>query len=370
MIRSKQMASWWMDLGQIRFDRPVLIILFIMISTGLLLIYSAGEQNIGLVDRQAIRYVIGLIAMFIAAAIPRALYFKWIPLIYISNNLLLSLVLLIGHVGKGAQRWIHLGPIQFEPSEFTKIILPLTLGFYLHHKTLPLSGKSLIGALMIMICPILLIAKQPDLGTATMLLVICSSTLFVAGLPWRTMGVTLISLLSLCPFIWHFMHTYQKKRIITFLYPENDPMGAGYHIIQSKIAIGSGGLLGKGLLQGTQAHLQFLPEHTTDFIFSLCAEEFGFVGCLLLLMIYVSLSLRILYLSYYNQDTFARLVTATIAMILFFSALINIGMVSGLFPVVGLPLPLLSYGGSSMITLMIAIGLCFSLTKQRKLMES
>ena len=251
-----------------------------------------------------------------------------------------------------------------------KIAMPMMLAWYLKDKNLPPDRKTLSMSLIILLVPVFIIAKQPDLGTA---LIIAATGIFVillTGINWKLIGGSIIAIAIGVPFIWHFMHYYQKNRILTFLNPERDPLGSGYHIIQSKIAIGSGGFLGKGWLHGSQTHLQFLPEHSTDFIFAVCGEELGFIGCIVLIGLFTYLVARGLYISNRAQDTFDRLLAGSLILTFFLSFLVNIGMVIGLLPVVGLPLPLVSYGGSSIVTLMAGFGIIMSIHTHRKLLPS
>jgi rod shape determining protein RodA len=279
-------------------------------------------------------------------------------------------VAIMGHVGKGAQRWLHIGFIHFEPSEMMKLALPMMLAQTLHQQNLPPSKRTLSICLLITVLPVLLVAKQPDLGTAIMLMISSFLVLFLAGLPWGFIRTTIgIAMLSL-PIQWKLLHTYQKQRVLTFLNPQRDPMGSGYHIIQSKIAIGSGGFWGKGWFDGTQSHLKFLPEHATDFIFSVCAEEFGFLGSTLLLSLALAIAIRLMQLGKTGQNTFSRLLACNLGIMFFISFLINMGMVTGLFPVVGLPLPLISYGGSSILTYLTGFGIVMSAYRYRHLLGS
>jgi rod shape determining protein RodA len=281
---------------------------------------------------------------------------------------LLLAVLLIGEIGKGAQRWLDLGVFRFQPSEMMKLAVPMMVAWYLSDHPLPPSWRRLAVAALVILTPTLLIAKQPDLGTA---LLVASAGIFVllfAGIPWRLV-FSAGALIAACgPVLWHFMHDYQRQRVLTFLNPEKDPLGTGYHIIQSKIAIGSGGLYGKGWLNGTQSQLNFLPERSTDFIFAAYAEEFGLFGILLLLAVYLLVIMRGLLIAAQAQDTYTRLLAGSLVMTFFIYIFVNIGMVTGLLPVVGLPLPLVSYGGTSMVTLMAGFGILMSIHTHRKLL--
>ena len=357
-------------LQRFHIDLPLLSSLLALIVSGLIVLYSASNQNISMMLQQIIRLIIALIIMFIFAQIPPEKYRLWAPWLFLTGSLLLVTVLIIGHIGKGAQRWLDLGMFQLQPAEIMKLAIPLGLAWYLSVKPLPPSLKSTIVCSLMILFPALLTAKQPDLGTAIILVTAGACVLFLSGISWRLI-ITVISLVVIClPLGWHFMHTYQQQRVLTFLNPERDPLGAGYHIIQSKIAIGSGGLLGKGWLHGTQSHLHFLPEHATDFIFSVCSEEFGLIGIMVLIAIYLFISGRGLYISFQAQDNFTRLLAGSLSLSFFISMFINIGMVSGILPVVGVPLPLVSYGGSSMVTILASFGILMSIQTHRKLLAA
>ena len=270
----------------------------------------------------------------------------------------------------GAQRWLNLGIIRFQPSELMKIALPLMLANYLSDKPLPPSMAVLIRCLAIILVPSLLTIIQPDLGTGVIILLSGAIIIFLAGINWRIITAVISAGLLSLPVLWHFMHHYQKERVLTFLNPERDPLGSGYHIIQSKIAIGSGGILGKGWLNGTQSHLNFLPAHSTDFIFAVYGEELGLIGCILLLTIFLIILARCVYISYNAHLTFNRLLVGGLGFIFILSAFINIGMVTGILPVVGVPLPLISYGGTSSVTFMIGFGIIMSAYTHKSLLPS
>ncbi len=363
----KKIISIWQ---RIHIDPLLFSLLLMMLTFGLFLLYSAGNQSYELVERQLMHIVIAFLVLFAFSQIPSRVYQQWVPWLFGFGLLLLMIVLGMGVVGKGAQRWLSLGLFRFEPSEIMKLAMPMMLAWYLNECHLPPKTKHLFICILLIAIPALLTAKQPDLGTALMLMFTGFFVLVLAGIRWRFIaGCSLVSAACL-PVLWHFMHDYQKQRVLIFLNPERDPLGSGYHIIQSKIAIGSGGFLGKGWLQGTQAHLQFLPEHTTDFIFALCAEEFGFIGCFLLLLLALSIVCRCLYISVQAQDTFSRLLAGGLSLSFFSGIFVNIGMVTGILPVVGLPLPLVSYGGTTMITVMASFGVIMSIHTHRKLLDS
>lgn len=350
-----------------RVDKPLLIGLFSLVCIGLIILYSASNQSLVIIGKQALRMLIAFVVMLILAQIPPTTYRAWTPWIFIFSFTLLLAVLILGVVGKGAQRWLNLGLLKFQPSELMKISVPMMLAWYLHDKSLPPSVFNLFIALIIVAIPTLLVIKQPDLGTALLILASGFSVILLAGVSGRWLLVGGLIMLVIAPLGWHFMHEYQKLRVLTFLNPERDPLGAGYHIIQSKIAIGAGGFIGKGWLHGTQSHLQFLPEHTTDFIFAVCGEEFGLLGGMVLLSLYLWIAARGLYISMKAQDTFSRLLGGGLSLSFFIAAFVNIGMVSGILPVVGIPLPLISYGGTSLITLIAGFGILMSIQTHRKL---
>ncbi len=359
-----------LTLKSIHVDFPLLVLLLALITLGMLILYSASNENINMVLRQTGRLAFALAIMLIFAMVPPHKYKIWTPWIYGIGLILLIAVMLMGKIGKGAQRWLDLGLFRFQPSEIMKLAIPMMTAWYLESKKLPIQLKPLIFSALVIFLPAILIAKQPDLGTAIMVSTAGLTVVFLAGI--RTQILLLISLLGalVTPFIWHSMHDYQKQRIFTLLNPEQDPLGAGYHIIQSKIAIGSGGSFGKGWLEGSQSHLNFLPEHATDFIFAVSGEEFGFVGSSVLITLIILISLRGLYIAKKAQTSFTRLLAASLAMTFFLSAFVNIGMVMGILPVVGIPLPLVSYGGTAMVTFLAGFGILMSISSHRILFNS
>jgi len=355
---------------RMHLDFPLLCGLILITGCGLFILYSAANQNIHIVDRQIIRLSLGFIVMFLFAQIPPEIYRTWGPRVYLVGIILLIAVLLIGHVGKGAQRWLNLGLFRFQPAEIMKIAIPLMLAWYLNTRPLPPAKTTLAGCSVIILIPMLLTAKQPDLGSAILLFIAGAGVLLMAGMSWRLIaGLPAIAIVTL-PLLWHFMRAYQRQRVLTFFNPERDPLGSGYHIIQSKIALGSGGIFGKGWLHGTQSQLHFLPEHTTDFIFSVNGEAFGLLGGLTLLAIYLFIFSRSMYIATQSKDSFTRLLIGGLSLIFFMSVFINIGMVTGILPVVGLPLPLISYGGTSMVTFMASMGIIMSVHTHKKLLMS
>lgn len=352
-------------------DGPLLLVMAIICGIGLTVLYSASlGADHSVLKPQIIRIIIATVTLAVFAKTPPERYKHWAPYLYTFTIFLLIVVIFTGHIGKGAQRWIALGPLNFQPSELMKFALPLMLAWYFADRPLPPRSTSLVKPGIIILIPFLIIAEQPDLGTAILILISGLTVLFLAGISWRLITTGTITLMVSVPIMWHLLHDYQKQRILTFLNPERDPLGSGYHIIQSKIAIGSGGLLGKGFLSGTQSHYAFLPEHTTDFIFAVLGEEFGFTGVLVLILLYLLLIARCLVISFHAQDTFTRLLSGSLGFLFFISVFVNICMVSGLMPVVGVPLPLISFGGTSMVTMFATLGIIMSVQTHKKLLNS
>ncbi len=358
-------------LKRLHIDATLLFGLIVLSAIGLFVLYSAGDQNQDLINRQLIRLAIGFIVMLAIAQIPPSTIQSWAPWLFGIGLIMLIAVLALGEVGKGAQRWLNLGLFRFQPSEIMKIAVPMMIAWYLSEHTLPPKRFNLLVALVVLVVPTLLVAKQPDLGTS---LLIASAGIFVlllAGLSWKLIFAAIIGLMASLPLVWNYLlHEYQRQRVLTFINPENDPLGAGYHIIQSTIAIGSGGVYGKGWLNGTQSHLDFLPERSTDFIFAVFSEEFGFLGILVLLAIYGSIIMRGMVIANQAQDTFTRLLAGSLILTFFVYVFVNIGMVIGILPVVGVPLPLISYGGTSMVTLLAGFGILMSIQTHRKLIAN
>lgn len=351
------------------FDIPLLVGLCLLAGVGLVVLYSAGGRDFDIIFRQILRLTMGFGAMGLFAQIPHRYLDRVSPWLYLIGVILLFGVFFKGDIGKGARRWLDLGVLRFQPSEIMKMAMPLAISWLFANATLPPRlGRLIISAVMILL-PVGLIAKQPDLGTA---LLVASSgifTLFLSGMSWWLIGSLIAGLAGLAPVAWHFLHDYQRARVMMFLNPESDPLGAGYHIIQSKIALGSGGVYGKGWLNGTQAHLDFIPERSTDFIFAVFGEEFGLMGAILIMILYFFIIARGLYIAIQAQGSFARLVAGSITLTFFVYVFVNLGMVSGLLPVVGIPLPLISYGGTSLVTLMAAFGILMSIATHRQLAE-
>ncbi|MBA3661187.1 MAG: rod shape-determining protein RodA [Gammaproteobacteria bacterium] len=351
-------------------DIFLLTLLMGLCVTGLIILFSASSQKPHALELQAMRLGFAFFVMIVIAQIPPATMSRFAPMLYVLGLILLIVVLGMGHVGKGGKRWLNFGVLHLQPSELMKLAIPLFLAWFYHRTHLPITFKSVLLAIPIIFVPAILTAKQPDLGTAILLAVAGGSVLFLAGLSMQFLFTTLGSLAILVPFGWYFLHDYQRSRVLTFLSPGRDPLGEGYHIIQSKIAIGSGGLFGKGWLNGTQSNLHFLPEHSTDFIFAVCGEEFGFVGNMILIGLYVLILLRGFYITVHAQDTFTRLLAGSITISFFVSFFVNMGMVTGILPVVGIPLPLVSYGGSSMVTILASFGILMSIQTHRKLVTT
>ncbi len=318
--------------------------------------------------KQASSFGLGLGAMLVIAQFEPRFMARWVPLGYLVVVGLLLVVEFLGHTAMGATRWINIpGVIRFQPSEFMKIIMPMTIAWYLSSRPLPPRLKHTLVSLALIVVPFVLILKQPDLGTSLLILASGAFVLFIAGLPWRWILGAVTALVPVAVGMWYFvMHDYQKQRVLTFLDPESDPLGTGWNIIQSKAAIGSGGVFGKGWLLGTQSHLDFLPESHTDFIIAVLAEEFGLVGVCLLLVLYLLLIARGLTITVQAQTLFGKLLAGALTMTFFVYVFVNIGMVSGLLPVVGVPLPFISYGGTSLVTLLSGFGVLMSIHTHRK----
>lgn len=327
---------------------------------GFVMMMSAGGGELTpWAQPQIMRFVLAFTVMIAVAMIPMRLLMDYAYLIYFSLVLILVVVDVVGHVGMGAQRWLKFGGLNLQPSEFMKLAVILALARYFHHMYPEDTRRItfLIPPLLIIIVPALLILRQPNLGTATILAGVGVLLCFLAGIRWRYFIGAGLTAFAAAPIAWHFMHDYQKRRVLTFLDPEKDPLGAGYNILQSIIAIGSGGLTGKGYLQGSQSQLNFLPEKHTDFIFTMLTEEFGFLGGMLVLLLYLALIISAMVVAVRSRSTFGGMMAAGVAALLFLHVFINCAMVMGMVPVVGLPLPLLSYGGSVMVSTVLAIGL-------------
>jgi rod shape determining protein RodA len=352
-------------------DGPLTGVLALIVCIGILVVYSASGQNLKMVEHHLANIAIAVTAMLALARLASPQYLRlFAPFAYGIGVLLLIVVAVTGHIGKGAQRWLDVGFMRFQPSEIMKLAVPMMCAWYMHERPLPPTFKDLLVMGIMIGIPTCMIVVQPDLGTALLIAASGLIVMLLAGLQVQIILVSIPLLVAGAWAGWHFIHEYQRQRVLMFLNPENDPLGAGYHIIQSQIAIGSGGIFGKGYMQGSQAQLEFLPERSTDFIFAVIGEEFGLLGQLLLLTLYGVVIGRALYLANQGQDTFARLTGGAIALSFFVYAFVNSGMVSGILPVVGVPLPLISYGGTSMVTLLAGFGILMSLHSHRKLIGS
>ena len=348
---------------RIHIDPWLTLLLLTVCCIGLTILYSAASQDIGMVIRQMVSYGVAFVVMFIMAQIPPSLYRSFTPIFYVLGLILLILVDIIGEVRMGAQRWINLpGFGSVQPSEFMKLGMPMMCAWFLSKRDLPPSAYSIAITLALIVVPVLLIAKEPDLGTSLLVAASGMFVLFLAGLSWRLISAAVILAIPFVAFAWNFLlHDYQRTRVLTLLNPEADIQGAGWNIIQSKTAIGSGGLTGKGYLEGTQSHLHFLPEGHTDFIIAAFSEEFGLFGVMLLMFIYSCLLTRALYIAITHPDIYSRLLAGAISMSFFVYIFVNVGMVGGILPVVGVPLPFISYGGTAIVTLMSGFGLLMSI---------
>ncbi|RJX71677.1 rod shape-determining protein RodA [Vibrio sinensis] len=352
---------------RVHIDLPLLLGIIVLMGFGLVVMYSASGQNLIMMERQAMRMVLALGVLILLAQIPPRSYETLAPLLFFIGVTLLLGVLFFGESSKGAQRWLNLGFIRFQPSELLKLAVPLMVARYIGKRSLPPKLQTLVASLVMVFIPTILIAKQPDLGTSILIAASGVFVIFLSGISWKIIIGAACALGGFLPILWFFlMREYQKVRVRTLFNPESDPLGAGYHIIQSKIAIGSGGVTGKGWLQGTQSQLEFIPERHTDFIFAVIAEEWGLIGILILLTIYLFIIGRGLYLASKAQTAFGRMMAGSIVLSFFVYIFVNIGMVSGILPVVGVPLPLISYGGTSMVTLMAGFGILMSIHTHRK----
>lgn len=350
----------------LRLDPWLLFALLLLLGVSVVTVYSASHQSLQQLTSLGMRIGLGVVLMLIMARIPPRIYQFWSPWLFGAGLALLFAVELFGHIGKGAQRWLDLGFIRFQPSEIMKLAVPMMAAWYLAHRPLPPRPLDVLATLVLVLVPMGLIMLQPDLGTALLVGAAGIFVLLLAGLSWRYIAGGLVALAAVIPVMWNFvMHDYQRQRVLTLLDPDADPLGTGYHIIQSKIAIGSGGVFGKGWLNSTQANLSFLPEGHTDFIFAVFAEEFGLIGVLLLLSLYLFIVLRGLVIAVNAPSVYGRLLAGSLSLSFFVYVFVNTGMVTGLLPVVGVPLPLVSYGGTAMVTLMAGFGMLMSIHSHR-----
>ena len=362
----KRLLPNW--LGLPRLDPVLLVLLLLIIGFGLMVLYSASGQDMDMVYRQAIRLGVGLFVMLVISQVPPHILRIWTPWLYGIGVIMLLATWFLG-VGRGTQRWLDLGVVRFQPSELMKLAVPMMVAWYLHPKVLPPAWKAVGYALGMLLIPTLLIARQPDLGTALLVASSGMFTLYLAGLRWRILLGFIGVAVAAAPVLWLVMKEYQRDRVRTFLNPEVDPLGHGWNIIQSKIAVGSGGVTGKGWLNGTQSNLEFIPERHTDFILAVLSEEFGLLGVMLLMLVYLLLIARGLHIASTARDTGSRLLAGSLSLTLFVYVLVNGGMVSGVLPVVGVPLPLISYGGTSAVTLLAGFGMMMSIYSHRKFIK-
>ena len=349
-------------------DITMLILMALIVGYGLLVLYSAVDRQSAPIAAQGIKVGVAFVGMVIMAQISPIFYLRLAPFLYIAGLGLLVAVEFFGVTINGSKRWLDIpGLIRFQPSELMKLVVPMILAWYFHDRHLPPRMKHIFWALVMIAIPVVLIAIQPDLGTSLLIAASGMLVLFFAGISWRYVFGAIGAALALAPALWFVMKDYQRGRVLTLFDPERDPLGAGWNIIQSKTAIGSGGISGKGLFQGTQSHLDFLPESQTDFIIAVMAEELGRIGVVTLLILYILLMARGALISVQAQDTFGRLLAGSITFTFFVYVFVNIGMVSGILPVVGVPLPLVSYGGTSILTLFAGFGIVMSIHTHRRI---
>ena len=350
-------------------DVPLFFSLLLLMGVALITLYSADGQNLEMLEAQAARLVFALFVMFGLAQINPKTYQHWSIPLYAAGVFFLILVELFGYTAKGATRWLNLGFTKFQPSEIMKLALPMAVAWYMAGHPLPARIKHVLIAFAIAMVPTLLIAKQPDLGTSILVAVAGLFVIFLSGMSWKIITVLGMLLGAFIPLHWtYLMHDYQRQRVLTLFDAERDPLGKGYHIIQSKIAIGSGGIEGKGWMQGTQSQLEFIPERHTDFIFAVYSEEFGLMGSIGLLAIYLFIIGRGLVIAANAQDNYSKLLAGSISLTFFVYVFVNMGMVSGILPVVGVPLPLVSYGGTSLVTLLAGFGILMSISTHKRML--
>jgi rod shape determining protein RodA len=352
---------------RLHIDFFLLLLLLLLTTIGLTVLYSASGHNLPSVEKQASFFMIAYITMFVVAQVPVDFMRRMAPFAYVGGVLLLLSVTIFGDISMGAQRWLQVGGFRFQPSEIMKLAMPITVAAYLSSGFLPPSFKRVIAVLVLIFIPTGLIIEQPDLGTSILVATSGVMVLFFSGLLWRYIAAAVVLFgASLWP-IWHYMlHDYQRQRVLTMLDPTQDPLGTGWNIIQSKTAIGSGGLSGKGWMEGTQSRLDFLPEGHTDFIIAVMSEEFGLLGVLMLLTIYALVIIRGLTIAIRSQNTFGRLLAASISSTFFVYVFVNMGMVSGMLPVVGVPLPLISQGGTAIVALFAGFGILMAISTEQK----
>ena len=352
----------------LHLDGPLLIALLFLSALGLVVIFSASDQDWDVMMRQAIRLGVSLVAMVILAQVSPETLRRLSPHLFLIGLVALLGVLFVGVTAKGAQRWLDLGLVRFQPSELMKLAVPMAVAWLLTRGRLPPRFTVVLAAVMVTLVPAGLVVVQPDLGTAIMLMVSAMIVVFLGGIRWRHIMMLFAALAALAPFLWLRLDGYQQQRILTLFDPFADPLGSGYQTIQAQIAIGSAGVWGKGWLEGSQSHLEFIPERSTDFIFAVFAEEFGLIGVLMLVVLYLFIVGRCLVMAYHTRETYSRLLMGALALTFFFYLFVNLGMVSGILPIVGVPLPLVSYGGTSMLTLMAGFGMIMGMHARRRLM--
>ncbi|RNF82829.1 rod shape-determining protein RodA [Montanilutibacter psychrotolerans] len=364
----KIILRWLFDLF-LRFvrtlDLPLLGALLALMAIGLAVLYSAADHSPRLVMAQGARFAVGLAAMWALSRLPPTQLRNWTPLVYAASLLPLLLVLLIG-TGKHGRHWIDLKVFYFQPAELLKLTLPMMVAWYLNGQALPPRWRTVMVAAVLIGVPTLLILLQPDFGTAMLVGISGAFALYLSGLPWWWFGAAFSAVAAIAPVAWFWLlRPYQKHRVLTFLDPESDPLGTGWNIIQSKIAIGAGGMTGKGWGEGSQSHLNYLPEHTTDFIFAVLGEEFGWVGVVTVLSLYLFVVGRCLWIAAEARDGYSRLIAGSLGLAFCVYVIVNGGMIAGLLPVVGVPMPLLSYGGTSAVSLLAGLGVVMAVRAHR-----
>ncbi len=351
-------------------DGTLFAIALALLALGLTTLYSASNENAARFSSQLMNIGVAIVLMWLMAQIPPQTLMRFAPPVYALGLVLLLAVATAGDVRNGARRWLNLSVTSIQPSEMMKIAMPLMLAWYFHKREAALGMADYLVAGVLLAVPTALIAKQPDLGTALLVAAAGFYVIYLAGISWKVLVGALLAVLASMPVVWSVMHDYQRRRILTLIDPSADPLGSGYHIIQSTIAVGSGGIAGKGWLNGTQTHLEFIPERATDFIFAVFSEEFGLIGNCLLVLLYLALIARGLMIAANAPTAFSRLLAGSIVLTFFTYAFVNMGMVSGILPVVGVPLPLVSYGGTALVTLFLGIGILMSIHKHRKLVQT
>ena len=366
-FRSKGSGAFLMQL--LKLDGLLLFLISLISLIGVFVLYSASNESLEVLSRQLLRILIAFTALIITSQLSIDFIRRISPWGFFSGLLLLLLVLFSGDIGQGAQRWLNLG-VRFQPSEVMKLAVPMMVAWYLYDKKIPPTGKQMLIIFILILMPSFLIAKQPDLGTSILVFTAGMLVVFLSGIHFRYIITLIFLAFPSSLLLWKFMAEYQKQRVMTLLNPDSDPLGAGYNIIQSKIAIGSGGLFGKGWTNGSQVQLEFLPEKSTDFIFAVIGEEFGLLGLLSILLIYILIIARGLFIASQATDLYSRLLAGSISLTFFVYVFVNAAMVIGLMPIVGVPLPLISYGGTSMVTLMIGFGILMSVNSNRKLLST